>query len=418
MKYYDTFISNTPEPYDRWHDAMQALIDKTFTNSSTYQKSGIEEEIAFGTLEFKPVICRVTTLIDATTGQRVNDDYRKIIFSDIKHCPELGTRYRFENNIWIVYSLENILTATSSVYVRRCNNTINTEDKYGNIHKEPCVIDYKINETQLQRSTEMEVANSRLQVFCQDNVYSDRVSINNRFIFGSSVYKIRSRGDYDLRETFNSESQKIINFYVDLDNISDDDRFDLGIANYVEHNYTAIIPTSNIENVIGFTGKLNAQILLDGEETDEEVIWESTSPSVAEIDPYTGEFKLLKLGECGFIATMVNKPDVTSAVQVKVSNVLPMVSKIVIDPVSKFVKLNARQTFSVYEYVNNVATNTVFTFTFSGANSRYYKISDVDGNHFTVLNLRPSDERLIVSCVSDTSDTRITEFEIELGGLV
>ena len=264
----------------------------------------------------------------------------------------------------------------------------------------------------------MEVANSRLQVFCQDNVYSDRVSINNRFIFGSSVYKIRSRGDYDLRETFNSESQKIINFYIDLDNISDDDRFDLGIANYVEHNYTAIIPTGNIENVIGFTGKLNAQVLLDGEETDEEVIWESTSPSVAEIDPYTGEFKLLKLGECGFIATMVNKPDVTSAVQVKVSNVLPMVSKIVIDPVSKFVKLNARQTFSVYEYVNNVATNTVFTFTFSGANSRYYKISDVDGNHFTVLNLRPSDERLIVSCVSDTSDTRITEFEIELGGLV
>ena len=418
MKYYDTFISNTPEPYDRWHDAMQALIDKTFTNSSTYQKSGIEEEIAFGTLEFKPVICRVTTLIDATTGQRVNDDYRKIIFPDTKHCPELGTRYRFENNIWIVYSLENILTATSSVYVRRCNNTINTEDKYGNIHKEPCVIDYKINETQLQRSTEMEVANSRLQVFCQDNVYSDRVSINNRFIFGSSVYKIRSRGDYDLRETFNSESQKIINFYIDLDNISDDDRFDLGIANYVEHNYTAIISTGNIENVIGFTGKLNAQVLLDGEGTDEEVIWESTSPSVAEIDPYTGEFKLLKLGECGFIATMVNKPDVTSAVQVKVSNVLPMVSKIVINPVSKFVKLNARQTFSVYEYVNNVATNAVFTFTFSGANSRYYKISDVDGNHFTVLNLRPSDERLIVSCVSDTSDTRITEFEIELGGLV
>ena len=87
MKYYDTFISNTPEPYDRWHDAMQALIDKTFTNSSTYQKSSIEEEIAFGTLEFKPVICRVTTLIDATTGQRVNDDYRKIIFPDIKHCP-------------------------------------------------------------------------------------------------------------------------------------------------------------------------------------------------------------------------------------------------------------------------------------------------------------------------------------------
>lgn len=418
MKYYDTFISNTPEPYDRWHDAMQALIDKTFTNSSTYQKSGIEEEIAFGTLEFKPIICRVTTLIDATTGQRVNDDYRKIIFPDTKHCPELGTRYRFENNIWIVYSLENILTATSSVYVRRCNNTINTEDKYGNIHKEPCVIDYKINETQLQRSTEMEVPNSRLQVFCQDNVYSDRFSINNRFIFGSSVYKIRSRGDYDLRETFNSGSQKIINFYVDLDNISDDDRFDLGIANYVEHNYTAIITTGNIENVIGFTGKLNAQVLLDGEETDEEVIWESTSPSVAEIDPYTGEFKLLKLGECGFIATMVNKPDVTSAVQVKVSNVLPMVSKIVIDPVSKFVKLNARQTFSVYEYVNNVATNTAFTFTFSGANSRYYKISDVDGNHFTVLNLRPSDERLIVSCVSDTSNTRITEFEIELGGLV
>lgn len=416
MKYYDTFMNNTPEPHNRWHDAMQALVDKTFTNSSTYQKEGIEEEIAFGTLEFRPIVCRVVTLIDATTGQRVNDDYRKIVFPDLKYMPELGTRYRFDNNIWIVYSLENVLTATSSVYVRRCNNTVNTEDKYGNIHREPCVIDYKINETQLQRSTEMEVANSRLQVFCQQNQYSDRVNINDRYIFGSSVYKIRSRGDYDLRETFNRDSSKIVNFYIDYDNASDDDRFDLGIANYVEHNYVVSIPTGNIDNVVGFTGKLNAQVLLDDETVDEEVIWESTSPNIAEINPYTGEFKLLKLGECGFIATMVNKPDITSAIQVKVSDTLPMTSKIIIDPVSRVVKLNTKQAFSVYEYVNNVATTTSFTFTFSGANSRYYRISNIDNNHFTVLNLKPSDTNLLVSCESSTGE--ITEFEIELGGLV
>ena len=135
MKYFDTFLQGTRKPNIQWHEALQAAVDKRFENASTYQEGIVEEEIEFGTLEFRPINCRVTSLVNATTGQRVNDDYKKIIFPDLGYKPKLGSRYRFDNNIWLAYSTDNILSATSNVYIMRCNNTLNIEDKDGNIYR-------------------------------------------------------------------------------------------------------------------------------------------------------------------------------------------------------------------------------------------------------------------------------------------
>ena len=45
-----------------------------FDDSSTVQDD-IEEEIEFGTLEFRHIRARVTTLIDVKTGQRDGDNF-------------------------------------------------------------------------------------------------------------------------------------------------------------------------------------------------------------------------------------------------------------------------------------------------------------------------------------------------------
>src|SRR5699024_9163285 len=107
--------------------------------------------------------------VNSTTGQKINDDYRRIIYQDISYKPRLGTRYRFDDNIWIVNSTDNHKSITASAYLRRCNNTINTQDDYGNIHKEPVFIDYAVNESQLYRSSEMEVPGGRIWVQGQVN---------------------------------------------------------------------------------------------------------------------------------------------------------------------------------------------------------------------------------------------------------
>lgn len=163
MSYYSNFVITNKNPKQKWKDGLQALVDKEFTNASSFTED-VEEEIEFGSLEFKPINVRVNSLVDAKTGQRINDDYKKIIFPDLDYQPVIGTRYRFDNNIWIVFSTDNVKTDTSAVYVRRCNNTMNTQDKYGNIHREPCYIDYKVTENQLFRNYSIDIPSGRIWI--------------------------------------------------------------------------------------------------------------------------------------------------------------------------------------------------------------------------------------------------------------
>ena len=171
MAFYDNYVSSISTPKNYWKEQLQEVVNQSFENASTIQFD-IEEEDEFGSMMFHPVECRITSLVDAKTGQRNNDDYRKIIFKDLTKEPVIGTRYRFEDNIWMCFSTDNIKTDTSSAYLRRCNNVITTEDKYGKIHEEPCYIDYKVNETQLFQEYTMTTPAARIVVTCQTNKYT------------------------------------------------------------------------------------------------------------------------------------------------------------------------------------------------------------------------------------------------------
>lgn len=416
MKYFDTFLQGTRKPSIQWHEALQAAVDKRFENASTYQEGVVEEEIEFGTLEFRPINCRVTSLVNATTGQRINDDYKKIIFPDLSYKPKLGSRYRFDNNIWLVYSTDNILSATSNVYIRRCNNTLNIEDKYGNIYREPCYIDYKINETQLQREYSIEVPSGRLQVQCQYNEHTKDIRINNRFLFGKNAYKVRSCSDYDRRSTFDDKSARVLSFYIDYDNISKDDRFDLGVANYKEYNYKITANTYSIDNIVGYSGEIKSNVILDNEIVNEPIVWTSTNLNIASIDN-NGKFVLNSLGQCDLIGSMVNNNDIKLEIKVTVTDALINKSEVIISPNVHYIKLNEAQQYSVFEYINGNKTGTIFDFEFTGTSNRNYKVLENNDNHFTILNIKQSLEPLIVIC-RNTNDNSVTEIHIELGGLI
>ena len=81
MNYYDTFMNLTISPAQKWRDDMQEAINQRFDNASTYWED-VGEEQEFGSLHFKNINVRITTIVDTLTGQRNNDDYRKIIYPD------------------------------------------------------------------------------------------------------------------------------------------------------------------------------------------------------------------------------------------------------------------------------------------------------------------------------------------------
>ena len=242
MSYYDTFMNVNKHPAQRWRNQLQDTVDKVFENASTWWDD-VWEEKEFGSngLEtittdeekrdelFNKIDIRITSLVDAKTGQRVNDDYKKLIYKDLDYRPKLGQRYFFDDNIWIIYSRDNIRKSSSSAYVRRCNNTINTlaEDEK-TIHREPCYIEYKIIEDQISTSEVIDVPKDKIEVVCQYNDWTSQYRINTRFMLNGVTYKIRQFVNFLNMNTF-QDNPGLLKFYADFENynVADNPKNDL-----------------------------------------------------------------------------------------------------------------------------------------------------------------------------------------------
>ena len=412
MDYYNTFLTVNKHPKRVYKESFQSLVDDLFEYSSTFQDDVYEEQ-TFGKMDFCRKKVRINTIIDAKTGQRVNDDYKKVIFPDIDYAPPLGTRFLFDNNIWIAFSTDNIKTETSSVYVRRCNNTINTQDQYGNIHKEPCYIDYKLTETQLWKDYTLDVPSGRIYVTCQMNEYTENISINTRIVFGHSTYRVRQLSDYDRSDTFDESSVHLLSFYADYDNIAEDDNLELSVANYKCFDYS-IETVDSIKNIIGYKDVLKYKVILNGEPIDGNVIWSTDNPEIATINNL-GEFELLQNGECNFIGKFEFNESVSVSVPVFVQDHEEIEYKDILTPNIYYISLNDVQKYSVYEYKNQIREDTKFDIQcFDVPTSNY--IFESDGNNFAIKNLKTSDSLLKVDCKNKRTN-EITTIYIELGGL-
>lgn len=418
MAFYDNFVScDYARSTDYWNTQLQEVVNQEFENASTVQYD-IEEEIAFGTLEFQNINqCRITTLVDAKTGQRVNDDYKKIIFQDLHKAPEIGTRYRFDNNIWMVFSTDNIRTATSSAYLRRCNNVMTMEDKYGNLHEEPCYIDYKITESQLFKEWTMDVPQGRIFVTCQSNKYTDTIDINSRYIFNDNVYKVRERSKFDRQQTFKKDSVPAVSFYADVDEKNSSDRFDINVADYFEPAYKIHTP-KELTYAKGYTGKLNKSVTFveDKEVFDEPVLYESSNINVCKINQYNGKFECVGIGECYVTCKLYHNTNILSITKITVINDIPTTSEVKILPDTKYIKLNQTIKYSVYNYINTEKTDTKFDIKAYGAPVNCFDMNS-DDNSFTIHYKRLASDSILKIVCTDKDTGENTDFYIELGGV-
>lgn len=417
MAFFTNFLfTNGARPKDFWKEQLQELVNDSFENASSVQYD-VEEEDAFGTLTFHPILCRITTLVDAKTGQRVNDDYRNIIFDDLSKKPELGSRYRFDDNIWMVFSTDNIKVDTSNAYLRRCNNVITTEDKYGNIHQEPCYIDYKITETQFFKEWTMDVPQGRIQVTCQLNEHTKNLGINDRYIFNDSVYRVRNVSKFDRQSTFKENTVPTISFYAEVDNINTADRFDINVADYFEPKYK-VTTKDYLEYYVGKNGKMPCQVMFGDDVLsfeDEPVLYESSDISICKVNQYNGLYECLKVGECDIYCKLYHNPNIFSKIRLNVTSVEDKPNKVIIEPNDNYIRLNQSITYSVYEYHGNDRTDTTFTFEAFDVPVNCFDIKTSD-NTFTIKYNRLNDGVLKIVCTNNTTKEK-TDFYIELGGV-
>lgn len=405
MNYYDTFMNLTISPAQKWRDDMQEAINQRFDNASTYWED-VGEEQEFGSLHFKNINVRITTIVDALTGQRNNDDYRKIIYPDCDHKITVGMRYKFNDNIWIIYSANNIRTDTASAYARRCNNTMNFEDRYGYVHQEPCYIDYKTTETQLTSGENIDVPSGRIEVRCQLNDWTKNVYINDRFIFGGDVYKIRYVSKFDRQSTFDADSDKLLLFYADYDNKSSNDNFELNIADYKKYDYRILCDTS-ITNKVGTTGKIDSTVTLDGVVVEEDVVFDNYKHSEIIDVLEDGSYQLLDAGECQIVAYMKKAPIYRTLINVKIGD---YEEEPVVVPDTPVILVNKQVTYTI-KYSQPL---TISIETEAPKISYKYRIKE---NSVTIKNMSQSNEPLYIVYHNDDNTVK-GKYKVVLGGIL
>lgn len=414
MAFYDNYVSSISAPKNYWKEQLQEVVNQSFENASTIQFD-IEEEDEFGSMMFHPVECRITSLVDAKTGQRNNDDYRKIIFKDLTKEPVIGTRYRFEDNIWMCFSTDNIKTDTSSAYLRRCNNVITTEDKYGKIHEEPCYIDYKVNETQLFQEYTMTTPAARIVVTCQTNKYTKDININDRYIFNNQVYRIREFNSFDRLKTFDNNTSYLISFHADVDAINNADRFDIRVADYFKPAYK-VVSQNIINNIVGYTNKVDCHVEFMNEIVDEPVLYESTNTDICSINQYNGQYQLKQVGACKIYCKLFNNQNIVSVVDVVVEDSLPDTIVNVIEPDITYIKLNTTQTYTIYAYRQGIKLDTKFNIEAYDIPENCFDFSTTT-NSFTIKYKRLYEDGLLKVVCTNLDTNEKTTFYIELGGI-
>lgn len=414
LKYYDSFVFNTKPPSEEFYSFEQEMVNEDFAYAPTWFQD-IEQETEFGSLNFVKIEARINQIMDSKVGDRINDDYRKIIFRDLNFKPELGSRYKFDNNIWIVYSTDNIKSVHSSCYIRRCNNTINLQDKYGNIHEEPCVIDIKPTKSGITEQETMSTPIARQVLMYQVNKWTMPLFINSRIMFNRQVYKIGSIMELDRTETFNKDSIKLAKCYVDNDLVNEYDNLELQIADYKQYNYSVNV----IKDLIGTknsTGSLSGSVRLDNVETDMPIYWYSSNEDIVVIDKTTGDYTLLNSGIATIYAKMANNENFYAEIHTTVSEEEIEVYDNIITPNVDYIPLTQSQEFEVYETLNGHKIDTAFNIEVSGMKSKYYDIA-INGNKFIIRNnMQNNNELLKVKC-TNLRNNSVVILEVELGGL-
>ena len=205
-------------------NSLQYKFDADFNNSPTKQIIG--EEQTFGTLVFTNIDVRITSVIsDKSTGEKLSEDFKKLIFKDISTSKSNGQRYSFDNSIWITINTDNLSQVTKSSIVRRCNNSLKWKNVNNVTKIEPCFIESRATNNELNVDKYMSTPESTLIVSTQGNDISRTIVLNQRFLFGnpSQAYKITAIQNHLNQDTYDDNSVPIIKFTMELDSVNNKD---------------------------------------------------------------------------------------------------------------------------------------------------------------------------------------------------
>ena len=138
-------VLNDQNPKETYRNLLSETLRKQFYNATDWYT--VEEETALRSGVYQNVDVRVNDVVNPTTGDNVEDDYKKILFQELDHSVDLARMYRFDSNYWITINVDKIKTLFQTVLIKRCNNVLRwIDEETGALYEVPCSIAYLIKE--------------------------------------------------------------------------------------------------------------------------------------------------------------------------------------------------------------------------------------------------------------------------------
>lgn len=311
LRFFDNTVNNNinPIPPVLYEELQQEFVNLQWSNTAVIET--VKEQNGIGCDTYNDIDVWVdATIADTTTGLKDTFDFLKFIFKDINHSVKRGQMYQFDNNYWIVHSYTPYDGLVQSCGVRRCNNFLRMIDPLnGSLVKFPCIIDYDMSSPSAQTSKYIITPNNHAVVMVQGNDLSHRLlKTNTRFILGGRPFKLLAYQNAIEDDVVSPENTLM---YLDLylDEIHDKDDIIHGLAENGEFNYNIVINSSDMSLLPNDTGVLTTTVLLNGNQVEREIVWESSNKNIVKINS-NGEYNIIgENGESAFIKAYIKGND-------------------------------------------------------------------------------------------------------------
>ncbi len=316
------------------------------------------------------------------------DNYKEFLFVDkrIEYVPE-GAKMETMGSTWLVTNPANISSAVGGGIVRRCNATWNHLDWYGNVLKEPMVVEnVKLNASANDFQETVLIMQGYFNIIIQRNCETENLDVNSRLILGRMAYQITGYADVAQEFTGDEESCRLLRFTARMTE-PDKEKDDLTrrVANAYPFTWEVNVGGRAAMSA-GEKAKFTAYSLRNGEAADGDTehptryLWYSSDESVCRVDP-SGNVTAVGEGECTITAVLVQNEEHYGTYQVTVAESVSGVHWQT-DPVEKL-EAYGKTTLTAIYTENGAETGDAVEWTFAGAAEDSYT-AEAEGNTATV----------------------------------
>lgn len=332
------------------------------------------------------------------------DDQKEYLLENrsIDYVPE-GAKIETMGSTWLVTNPSNLSSVAGSGIMRRCNATWNHLDWYGNLCKEPLVVEKQQAMANSNDTQDISlIMQGYFNVICQKNPETDELDQNSRLILGRRAFQITGYSDVTQEFTGEDESTHLLYFAA---RIQEPDKTIDDLARRVAGGKTfswEIRISGTTVLSAGATAQMTAESIRCGEAVaggDEKhpvsYFWETSDEAVARVDA-GGLVTAVSAGSCTITARLAQNPEIESRITLSVADDKSGAEVRFLTEPPETIGAYDAATLRVAYYEDGEKKENAVTWEISGASEDAYTAA-VLGNQVTIQNWGGSEAPLTVT---------------------